>query len=112
MILIDYMVFTGTPFVVITAILILGAIIGFVSKTDLGVAIGIIAVIIATIVGACAITFSIENQTIGYIKIDDNVTVQELTDAFIIDSYDAANNVWKVKEKKGGIKLIDLNKGE
>ncbi len=112
MILIDYMVVTGTPFIIITIILILGGVIGFLSKTDTGVAIGIIGIMIAVIFGACAICFSVENQTVGYIKIDDNVTVQELTDAFIIEHYDAANNVWKVKEKKGGMKLTDLSKGE
>lgn len=112
MILIDYIVVTGTPFIIITIILILGGIIGFLSKTDIGICLGGIGFIFAVIFGVCAIAFSIENQTIGHIKIDDNVTVQELTDTFIIRNYDVENNIWEVKEKEGGIKLSDLNKGE
>lgn len=42
--------------------------------------------------------------------IDDNITVKELTDTFIIENYDAKNDIWTVQQKDGGFNPADLNK--
>lgn len=65
----------------------------------------IFVVLIMLIIAVCV------DKTSYKIKItDDNITIKELTDTFIIENYDAKNDIWTVQQKDGGFNPADLNK--
>ena len=66
------------------------------------------AIVIICIIGILCTKSEAKHS--GKIKVDDTVTVKELTDAFIVKNYDEENDLWVVKEKEGGMKLKDLDK--
>jgi len=82
--------------------------VGFIVNDDLEGApllIVIFVILVILIIAVCI------DKTSYKIKIiDDNVTVKELTDTFIIENYDAKNDIWIVQQKDGGLNPADLNK--
>ena len=67
--------------------------------------IAIFVILVMLIIALCV------DKTSYKIKIvDDNITIKELTDTFIIENYDAKNDIWTVQQKDGGFNPADLNK--
>ena len=65
----------------------------------------IFVILVVLIIAVCV------DKTSYKIKItDDNITIKELTDTFIIENYDAKNDIWTVQQKDGGFNPADLNK--
>ncbi len=72
---------------------------------DTALPIIIFVILIVLIIATCV------DKTSYKIKIiDDNITVKELTDTFIIEEYDVKNDIWTVQQKDGGFNPADLNK--
>ena len=67
-------------------------------------------IIIFVILVPTIIAIYADKQSYKIKIIDDNVTVKELTDTFIIENYDAKNDIWTVQQKDGGFNPADLNK--
>ena len=59
-----------------------------------------VIVIVASIVTGLTGLILISNGKTYRVKVNDEITVGELKDAYRIEDYDAINDVWIVKEKK------------
>lgn len=56
----------------------------------------------------CVLKYEIDS-TYKIKIVDKNITVDELTDKFIIKDYDVENDIWYVYEKDGGYSVKELN---
>ena len=68
-------------------------------------------IIIVMFVTGCILTIigiSVASHCKYVIRVDNDITVAELTDKFIVHRYDSANDLWIVSEKRGGISPKDL----
>lgn len=89
--------------VIMTGLIVIGCLDGDFDMVVLSVIVDVF--ILLFIILLCA------DKTSYKIKIvDDNITVKELTDTFIIENYDVKNDIWTVQQKDGGFNPADLNK--
>lgn len=89
--------------VIMTGLIVIGCLDGDGDMVALPVAVDVFIVIMIILI--CA-----DKQSYKIKIIDDNVTVKELTDTFIVEEYDAKNDIWTVQQKDGGLNPADLNK--
>lgn len=59
----------------------------------------IIVIILSSAIGLAGLICMLNGKTYR-VRVNDEITVSELKDAYRIEDYDAANDVWIVKEKK------------
>lgn len=70
----------------------------------------ILPIVIFVILVMLIIVVCVDKTSYKIKIIDDNVTVKELTNIFIVEEYDAKNDIWTVQQKDGGFNPADLNK--
>lgn len=63
------------------------------------IGLSIIVITISAAVGLAGLICMSQGKTYR-VKVDDEITVGELKDAYRIEDYDAINDIWIVKEKK------------
>lgn len=84
---------------VICSLAVIVCLIGNKRGNEVLIGISIIVITISAAIGLAGLFSMLCGKTYR-VKVNDEITVGELKDAYRIEDYDAVNDVWVVKEKK------------